>query len=119
MFKIAAFDMDTMFIVALSGEAFLDDDDDYQMCSLEVTKSIKKLSDDGYKIVMFTYQGDIVGNKEKENTLKNTIENIPKLIKTPVQVFIATQKDIYKMPAPGMWNILVSDVRLLVFLKCN
>jgi len=117
MFKIAAFDMDGMLTVALPGKAFPDDENDWQMCSPEVIRSIKKLSNDGYKIVIFTYQRNIIGNIEKEYTLKKKIENIPKLIKTPVQVFIASQKDIYKIPAPGMWNILVSDVRLL-FL-CN
>ncbi|XP_060859894.1 uncharacterized protein F21D5.5-like [Metopolophium dirhodum] len=107
--KIAVFDMVGMMIVALSGEAFPDDEDNWPTCNAEVIRSIKKLSDNDYKIVLFTYQGDIVGNIKKKNTFQKKIENIPKLIKTPVQVFIATRKDIYKKPAPGMWNILVSD----------
>lgn len=103
-------------MTVLSGKAFPDDEDNWPMCKAEVIRSIEKLSDDGYKIVLFTYQGGIVFSMEKKNTFQKKIENIPKLIKTPVQVFIATRKDIYKLPAPGMWNILVSDVRLLFFI---
>jgi len=116
IFKIAVFDMVGMMVVALSGKAFTDDEDNWLMCNAEVIRSIKKLSDNDYKIVLFTYQGGIIGNIKKKNTFQKKIENIPKLIKTPVQVFIATRKDIYKKPAPGMWNILVSDVRLLFFM---
>jgi len=113
MLKIAAFNMDgRMMVVSLSGGAFPDDENNWKMCSTEVIRSIKKLSDDGYKIVLFTYQRGIDGSIEKKNKFQKIIENIPKLIKAPVQVFIATRKDIYKKPAPGMWNILVSDVRL-------
>jgi len=113
MFKIAAFDMDGGMIVALT---LTDHDVNWNICRTIFIRSIKILSDDGYKIVLFTYQGGIFGNIEKKNTFQKIIENISKLIKIPVQVFIATRKDIYKKPAPGMWNILVSDVRLLIFM---
>jgi bifunctional polynucleotide phosphatase/kinase len=116
MFKIAAFDLDGILNVALLGKALPDYEEDWPICSPKVIRSIKKLSDNDYKIVIFTNQEDIGGNKENEKTFKKKIENIPKLIKTPVQVFIAIQKDIYRRPAPGMWNILVSDVQLLFFI---
>uniref|UniRef100_A0A2H8TJF9 Bifunctional polynucleotide phosphatase/kinase n=2 Tax=Melanaphis sacchari TaxID=742174 RepID=A0A2H8TJF9_9HEMI len=107
--KIAAFDMDGILNVALSGKDFPDDENDWKIYNSNVKRSIKSLSDNGYKLVIFTNQRDIVGNKENEKKFKTKIENIPKLIKTPVQVFIATRKDIYGKPAPGMWNILLSD----------
>uniref|UniRef100_A0A2S2PS51 Bifunctional polynucleotide phosphatase/kinase n=1 Tax=Schizaphis graminum TaxID=13262 RepID=A0A2S2PS51_SCHGA len=107
--KIAAFDIDGILNVALLGKALPDYEDDWPICSPKVIRSIKKLSDNDYKIVIFANQEDIGGNKENEKTFKTKIENIPKLIKTPVQVFIAIRKDIYRRPAPGMWNILVSD----------
>jgi len=122
MFKIAAFDMDGILNALLSGKAFLnddddDDDDDWQIDDHKVIGSIKKLFDNGYKIVIFTNEGVNVGNKENELPLRTKIENIPKLIRTPVQVFIANRKDIYRKPAPGMWNTLVSDVRFLFLLN--
>jgi len=116
VFKIAAFDMDGTLIVTKSGKVFPVDENDWQIYSPEVITSIKKLSDDGYKIVIFTNQGGIGVNKVNEKTFKKKIENILKVIETPVQVFIATRKDIYRKPAPGMWNILVSDVSCFLFL---
>ncbi|XP_022180133.1 uncharacterized protein F21D5.5-like [Myzus persicae] len=107
--KIAAFDMDGTLIVTLSGKVFPVDENDWQIYSSQVTTSIKKLSDEGYKIVIFTNQGGIGTNNVNEKSFKKKIENILKVIQTPVQVFIATRKDIYRKPAPGMWNILVSD----------
>lgn len=107
--KIAAFDMDGTLIVTLSGKIFPVDENDWQIYNPEVITSIKKLSDDGYKIVIFSNQAGIGANKVNEKAFKIKIENIIKLIKTPIQVFIATRRDIYRKPAPGMWNIFVSD----------
>jgi len=104
--------MDGTLIVTLSGKVFPVDENDWQIYSSEVTTHINKLSEEGYKIVIFTNQGGIGINKVNEKTFKKKIENILKVINTPVQVFVATRKDIYRKPAPGMWNILVSDVRL-------
>lgn len=110
MFKIAAFDMDGTLIVTQSGKVFPVDENDWQIYSPEIITSINKLYDDGYKIVIFTNQGGIGINNVNEKTFKKKIEDILKMIKIPVQVFIATRKDIYRKPAPGMWNILISDV---------
>jgi len=107
--KIAAFDMDGTIIVTQSGKVFPIDDKDWKIYCPEVTKTIRKLSDDGYKIVIFTNQGGIGNKKVNEKLFKEKIENIIGMIKTPVQVFVATHNDIYRKPAPGMWNVLVSD----------
>lgn len=110
MFKIAAFEMDVMIKIS-----FLAANNKY--ISKDVAQ-LKKLSDNGYKIVIFGYQENI-DNIEIKNRIIRQVENIPELIKIPVQVFVATQNDIYKQPAPGIWNILVSDVRLLFFMLLN
>jgi len=118
MFKVAAFDLDGTLIVTRSGKVFPVDENDWNIYSPEVITSINKLSDDGYKIVIFTNQGSISKLKVNFHTFKIKIENILKVLKVPVQVFVAIEKDIYRKPAPGMWNILISDVRLFFFL-CN
>lgn len=102
--------MNGTLIITKSGNVLPVDENDWQMYSPKVASTIKRLSDAGYKIVIFTNQGSIGVNKVNEKTFKKKIENILKVIETPVQVFIATQRDIYRKPAPGMWNILVSDV---------
>lgn len=111
MFKIAAFDMDGTIIVTQSGKVFPNDFKDWKINFPEVTKSIRQLSDDGFKIVIFTNQGAIGSKKLNEESFKQKIENIIDVIKTPVQVFVATQSDMYRKPAPGMWNTFISDVK--------
>lgn len=114
MFKIAAFDMDGTIITTRSGHVFPTDCNDWKINSLEISKTIRTLSENNYKIVIFTNQGGIGRYNVDEISFKEKIENIFNEIKTPVQVFVATHNDIYRKPAPGMWNILVSDVRKFV-----
>lgn len=103
--------MDGTIIVTKSGNVFPIDNEDWKIYCLKIIKSIKTLSNNGYKIVIFTNQGGIGSKKVNENLFKEKIENIISMIKTPVQVFVATSDDIYRKPAPGMWNVLVSNVK--------
>lgn len=107
--------MDGTIITTQSGKVFAVDYKDWKIHSPEVTKTIRKLSDDGYKIVIFTNQAGIGKKKVNEKTFKEKVEHIIDVIKTPIQVFVATQSDIYRKPAPGMWNTFVSDVRSFFF----
>jgi len=103
--------MDGTIIATQSGKVFPIDHKDWKIYCPEVTKTIRTLSDDGYKIVIFTNQGGIGTKKVNEKLFMEKVENIIDVIKTPVQVFVATHSDIYRKPAPGMWNVLVSDVK--------
>lgn len=107
--------MDGTIITTQSGKVFPVDYKDWKISSPEVTKTIRQLSDDDYKIVIFTNQGGIGNKKVNEKTFKEKVENIVDVIKTPIQVFVATDSDIYRKPAPGMWNTFVSDVRQFFF----
>ncbi|XP_050524930.1 uncharacterized protein F21D5.5 isoform X2 [Daktulosphaira vitifoliae] len=107
--KIAAFDMDGTIIATQSGKVYPVDFKDWKINFPEVTKTIRKLAEDGFKIVIFTNQGGIGKLKVDEKTFKTKIENITNVLKTPVQVFVSTHSDIYRKPAPGMWNIFVSE----------
>lgn len=113
--------MDGTIITTQSGKVFAVDCKDWKIHSPEVTKTIRKLSDDGYKIVIFTNQGGIGKKKVNEKMFKEKVEHIIDVIKTPIQVFVATQSDIYRKPAPGMWNTFVSDVKsfFLFNIKLN
>lgn len=111
MFKIAAFDMDGTIIVTQSGNVFPTNYNDWKLNFPDTSKTIKELSDNGYKIVVFTNQGGIGKHKVNEKLFREKIENIFNVIETPVQVFVATHSDIYRKPAPGMWNTFVSNVR--------
>lgn len=113
IFKVAAFDMDGTIITTQSGKVYPQNEADWKINFPEVIKVIRKLSADGYKIVLFTNQAGIGKMKINEETFKEKIENIVDTIKTPVQVFVATQNDIYRKPAPGMWSIFLCNVRKL------
>lgn len=104
--------MDGTIIVTQSGKTFPIDSKDWKINYPEVPKAIRSLSDDGYKIIIFTNQGGIGNKKVNEKSFKEKVENIIDVIKTPIQVFVATHGDIYRKPAPGMWNTLISDVIL-------
>lgn len=111
MFKIAAFDMDGTIITTQSGKVFPIDEKDWKINCPEVTKVIRQLSEDNYKIVIFTNQGGIGKLKVNEKAFKMKVQNIVDVIKTPVQVFVATRSDIYRKPAPGMWDTFIHSVR--------
>lgn len=108
--------MDGTLIVTQSGKVFPIDFKDWKINSPEVTKSLRQLSNDGYKIVIFTNQGGVGNKKVNEDLFKQKVENIIEVIKTPVQVFVATKNDIYRKPAPGMWNTFISDVWCNLFI---
>ncbi|XP_050422103.1 uncharacterized protein F21D5.5 [Adelges cooleyi] len=107
--KVAAFDLDGTIIVTQSGKVFPTDCTDWKINFPEVTKTIRQLADDGYKIVIFTNQGGIGTLKVNEKMFRTKVENIVDVIKTPVQVFVSTTSDIFRKPTTGMWNIFVSE----------
>lgn len=105
--KIAAFDVDGTIIKTKSGARFPKDGDDWQLYFHDIPHHLKKLSDDGFKIVFFTNQSGVGKDPYKIKDFKRKIENIISKISIPVQVFIATGKSIYRKPIPGMWNVLM------------
>nr|XP_022916240.1 uncharacterized protein F21D5.5 [Onthophagus taurus] len=105
--KVAGFDMDGTLITTKSGQRFPVDYKDWKLWSPEVKLKLNRLSDKGYMIVIFSNQLRL----GKENAkyvpfFKKKIENISKEFNVPLKAFIATQRDIYRKPAPGMWDVL-------------
>ncbi|KAL2715400.1 uncharacterized protein V1478_015098 [Vespula squamosa] len=106
--KIAAYDMDGTLIKTKSGLVFPKDCDDWQLLFSEVPKKLKQLYEDGYKVVIFTNQAALGTGKVKIQDFKIKIEKVVQKLGVPTQVFISIGKDIYRKPAPGMWNELVN-----------
>ncbi|KAK9296462.1 hypothetical protein QLX08_009518 [Tetragonisca angustula] len=104
--KIAAYDMDGTLIKTKSGLVFPKDCDDWQLIYPDVPKKLRKLHNDGYKIVVFTNQKSIGSGKVNPKFFKNKVRNIVQKIGVPMQIFIATGSDIYRKPAIGMWQQL-------------
>lgn len=105
--KIAAFDVDGTIIKTKSGARFPKDGDDWQLYFHDIPHHLKKLADDGFKIVFFTNQSGVGKDPYKIKGFKRKIENIVSKISVPIQVYIATGKSTYRKPIPGMWNVLV------------
>jgi len=116
VFKIAAFDLDGTLIVTQSGRKIPVNEKDWKFFSNEVTTYIDELSDSGFKIVIFSNQIGVGRNIINENVFKKKVEDVLRVLKVPVQIFVSTQHDIYRKPAPGMWNIFTSEVRLFLII---
>ena len=108
--KVAAYDMDNTLIRTESGLIFPKDHNDWQILNPTVTQKLKELHKDGYKIVIFTNQGKFFLGKIKPSDFKRKIEKLVKNLKVPVQVFLATGRDLYRKPRIGMWEKFVNDV---------
>lgn len=115
--KIAAFDLDGTIIATKSGKSFPTDNDDWKMNFNEVIPAIKKLSLKGYKIVIFSNQKGVGSYCPNILPFQKKVEKIIELINTPIQVFVALREDIYRKPAPGMWDALVSEVMYFIITK--
>ncbi|KAI4503715.1 hypothetical protein M0802_001118 [Mischocyttarus mexicanus] len=106
---VAAYDMDGTLIKTKSGLVFPKDIHDWQLLYPIIPKKLKQLYEDGYKIVIFTNQGALGTGKVKIEDFKIKIEKVVQKLGVPIQVFISMGKNIYRKPAPGMWNKFVND----------
>ncbi|PNF40657.1 hypothetical protein B7P43_G05911 [Cryptotermes secundus] len=108
--KIAAYDLDGTIITTQSGNVFPKDCNDWKISFSEVPGKLKKLHNDGYKIVFMTNQAGIGRGSTNVEDFKAKVVRIVNKLGVPVQTFISTGKGIYRKPAPGMWNALVGKV---------
>ncbi|KAI9187815.1 DNA kinase/phosphatase Pnk1 [Blastocladiella emersonii ATCC 22665] len=106
---IASFDLDKTLIATKSGAKWPKNDDDWVLLyPTRVPERLKELHENGAKIVVFTNQAGIGSNRSKLVGFQGKVINIARAIGVPMQIFIATHKDIYRKPRPGMWDHLVA-----------
>lgn len=77
---------------------------------------LEKLIDDGYNIVVFTNQFAKT-KKEKLKKVERVATFVSKL-NLPVCVYISTEKDNYRKPDIGMWNLFKKDreIKKVIFV---
>jgi len=123
--KLACFDFD---LTLAKTSLFKKGPDAWSLLYPNIPQKLKKLHDDGFKLVIFTNQSDIGRSVKPESRAKAIAEKKGRLsgfIKTvnlPFQVFVATVKaepkhagkgfnhegyDSYRKPAAGMWQFLI------------
>ena len=94
--KIASYDMDGTLIKTMSGNVFPKTIDDWQLNMNEVPGKLKKLHDNGFKIVVFTNQAGIENKRITVDEVKKKIKMIQQRIEVPMQFFVATGSTIYR-----------------------
>lgn len=104
--KIASYDMDGTLIKTMSGNVFPKTIDDWQLNMNEIPSRLKKLHDNGFKIVVFTNQAGVESKKLTVDDVKKKIKMIQQRIDVPMQFFVATGTTNYRKPHIGMWNLL-------------
>lgn len=104
---IASFDMDGTLIKTKSGQRFPKDKNDWILAFGNIQQKLKDLYLEGYRIVIFSNQLRLGQEKQLIPSFKEKIDNIVHKIGIPIQVFLATRRDIYRKPLPGMWNSLL------------
>ncbi|KAF5196824.1 Bifunctional polynucleotide phosphatase/kinase [Thalictrum thalictroides] len=108
--KIAAFDFDGCLaktsVRKVGAEA-------WSLMFESIPEKLKKLYEDGFKVVIFTNESNIDRWKNKrERAIDSKIgrlNNFIKKVEVPVQVFIACgygEEDRYRKPKVGMWRLM-------------
>ncbi|CAH9147608.1 unnamed protein product [Cuscuta epithymum] len=110
--KIAAFDFDgclaKTFVKRIGAEA-------WSLMYPSIPEKLQSLYNDGYKLVIFTNESNIDRWKNKRQTAVDSkigrLEGFIKLVKVPIQVFIAcgssaNTADPFRKPKIGMWSLL-------------
>lgn len=108
--KIASFDLDGTLIKTKSGKRFPVDKNDWVFTFPNVQDKLQELYLDGYKIVIFSNQLRLGQEKHSIPHFKEKVINIIRKMGVPIQVFLATKRDIYRKPLPGMWDCLLKLV---------
>jgi len=104
-------------------KGFSTNEDDWKWFSPAVPSALKKLHDDGYKLVIFSNQGGIKTAMlgAQSTKIRALIDNVLATLheeagdEIPVQVLLATanpknEEDKNRKPQPGMWNFFVQNL---------
>ncbi|KAI9493014.1 polynucleotide kinase 3 phosphatase-domain-containing protein [Zychaea mexicana] len=101
--KVAAFDLDSTLIKTRSGKVYPRDSGDWQWWHTSVPGTVRRLHDEGYKIVIFSNQNGL-NSSQRVKSFQNKVEAIVGQLGLPVVFLAALAKDRYRKPMTGMWE---------------
>ncbi|KAG8386419.1 hypothetical protein BUALT_Bualt03G0146800 [Buddleja alternifolia] len=114
--KIAAFDFDGCLAKTSVKRVGADA---WSLMYPSIPEKLQNLYGDGYKLVIFTNESNIERWKNKRQAAVDSkigrLESFIKLVKVPIQVFIACglssgqPEDPFRKPKPGMWKIMEKE----------
>lgn len=111
--KAAIFDLDYTLICTNSGKKFAKDAEDWKWLFPCIPSKLRDLRHkDGYQIVIVSNQMGLKGKPTKESQFKTKCEAIFRVLSVPVVVVVATDKDKYRKPLLGMWELLSESLGL-------
>ncbi|XP_060076989.1 bifunctional polynucleotide phosphatase/kinase-like [Ylistrum balloti] len=104
--KIAGFDIDGTIITTKSGRVFPKDNGDWKILYPEIPGKLKKLHEQGYKIVFFTNQKGVEKGKTLIEDLQQKFTSLLKLMGVSAQILISTGDGMFRKPCLGMLKFL-------------
>lgn len=107
--KIAGFDIDFTIIKTASGRTFATGPSDWVFWDDKVPGRLRKLHEDGHRVVFFTNQAGIEKKKVTPQSFKSKLEDIIKQLEIPVLVFASTGTNHYRKPYTAMWDLFVEN----------
>ncbi|KIW05210.1 polynucleotide kinase 3'-phosphatase [Verruconis gallopava] len=116
--KIAAFDFDSTLIMTKSGNRFAKDASDWQWWHSSVPAKLRKMHEEGYLVAIVSNQGAIglrsdsktaKMDKKRLDQFKQRAVSVFNQLDIPISLYAATEKDIYRKPRVGMWQVLLED----------
>jgi len=108
--KILALDMDDTLIRTKSKKTFAIDENDWLFIHDKVATTIQYYSSKGYKIVIITNQHGVAKGSTKLEHIQRKIEAIIMAVGVPMQALIATHRNYYRKPCPGLWKFMAENL---------
>eukprot|EP00128_Syssomonas_multiformis_P012929 Colp12_sorted_trinity150504_noHs@21908 len=102
--KVVFIDLDSTLIVTKSGNVFAKNIDDWQLAFNVIPKRLAEYTGQGFKIVILSNQSTIGKGKMTPKQFQQKAEAVIQQLGVPVDVLAATQSDMYRKPATGMFD---------------
>lgn len=102
--KMAGFDMDSTLIETRSGRTFASSATDWDWLFPCIPAHLKKLSEDGFQIVIFSNQAGIGTRRVKENWITDKISTMALQLNIPLYAYLDTTDDVYRKPSTSMMD---------------
>ena len=110
--KYACFDLDGTIVCSMSGTKYIKNKEDWKFKYDTVKEVMHIYKNKNYRIVIFTNQAGIklVGIDNWKAIISNIVANLG----IDIDIYVATNYDLYRKPFPSMWNMYVANKQVNV-----